>query len=42
MDPANVEAVRASRFTYLAGGSPMHLRSVLKDTPLWEALVAVG
>ncbi len=40
MDPANVEAVRASRFTYLAGGSPMHLRSVLKETPLWEALVA--
>jgi cyanophycinase len=40
MDPANVEAVGASRFTYLAGGSPMHLRSVLKETPLWEALVA--
>ncbi|HEX9258120.1 MAG TPA: Type 1 glutamine amidotransferase-like domain-containing protein, partial [Acidimicrobiales bacterium] len=36
---ANVEAVRASRFTYLTGGSPMHLKSVLKDTPLWEALV---
>jgi cyanophycinase len=35
---AHVEAVRASRFTYLTGGSPMHLRSVLKDTPLWGAL----
>jgi cyanophycinase len=39
-DPANAEIVRASRFLYLAGGSPMHLRSVLKDSPVWEALVA--
>jgi len=36
--PAHVDAVRASRFTYLTSGSPMHLRSVLKDTPLWAAL----
>jgi cyanophycinase len=38
--PDHVAAIRASRFTYLVGDSPMHLRSVLKDTPLWEALVA--
>ncbi len=37
--PELVEAIRTSRFTYLAGGSPMHVRSVLKETPMWEALV---
>jgi cyanophycinase len=38
---ANVDAVRASRFVYLAGGSALHLRSVLKRTPVWDALVEV-
>ena len=32
--------VRAARFLYLGGGSPLHLRSVLKDSAVWEALVA--
>jgi cyanophycinase len=40
LDPANVEVVRAARFLYLVGESPMHVRSVLKDTPVWEAIVA--
>ena len=38
-DEANAAAVRASRFTYLGGGSPMHLRSVLKASLVWEALL---
>lgn len=39
-DPAHVAVARASRFTYLSGGSSMHLRSVLKDSPVWDAVLA--
>ncbi len=35
-----VDDLAASRFTYVVGGSPMHLRSVMKDTPAWNALAA--
>jgi cyanophycinase len=40
LDPAKAAEVRAARFIYLSGGSPLHLRSVLKETPVWDALVA--
>jgi cyanophycinase len=39
-DERCAEEVRNARFLYLSGGSPMHLRSVLKDSPVWHALVA--
>lgn len=32
-------AIREARFIYMGGGSPLHLRSVLKDTVVWEALM---
>jgi cyanophycinase len=38
-NPTYVDAVRAARFVYLGGASPLHLRSVLKETPLWQALL---
>ncbi len=37
-DESNVAAIRDARFIYLSGGSPLHLRSVLKDSPAWDAL----
>lgn len=38
-DPAAMALVKAARFVYLGGGTPMHLRSALFGTELWAALV---
>jgi len=38
-DPAVLDVVQGARFIYLAGASPMHLRSVLKDSPLWDTIL---
>ena len=39
-DPGVAAVLRQARFIYLNGGSPMHLRSVLKGSLVWEALLA--
>ena len=40
-DDGAAGVVAAAKAVYLVGDQPLHLRSVLKDTPLWEAIVAV-
>jgi cyanophycinase len=37
-DPQMAAVVREARFVYLGGGSPLHLRSVLKQSKVWYAL----
>ncbi len=38
MDADAAAVVHGARAVYLVGDQPLHLRSVLKDTPLWEAI----
>ncbi len=38
-DAGLADQVCSSRFIYLGGGSPLHLRSVLKGSAVWDALV---
>ena len=38
-DETHSRAVRDARFIYIGGGSPLHLRSVLKGSRLWESLL---
>ena len=39
--PEHAATVAGARAVYLVGDSPMHLRSVMKDTPLWAAIGTV-
>lgn len=38
-DPGAADVVRRAEFVYLSGGSPLHLRSVLKGSAVFDALV---
>ncbi|MCU1360969.1 MAG: cysnophycinase-like exopeptidase [Ilumatobacteraceae bacterium] len=39
LDKGAAKVVRKASAVYLVGDQPLHLRSVLKDTPVWDALV---
>lgn len=39
-EPRTAELVRKARYVHVADGSPLHLRSVLKDSALFEAMLA--
>jgi cyanophycinase len=39
LDPAAAETVRKARFIYVAGANAMHLRSVLKDSLVLDAIL---
>ena len=39
-DQGAADVLRKARFIYLAGSSPLHIRSVLKNSKVWDALLA--
>lgn len=41
LDASSAEVLRGARAVWLVGDNPIHLRSVLKDTPVWEAVCQV-
>lgn len=41
LESDNAAVIARSRAVWLVGDNPIHLRSVLKDTPVWQAITAV-
>lgn len=41
LDSATAQQLRGATAIYLVGDQPLHLRSVFKDTPSWEAILDV-
>ena len=40
-DDGAAQVIRSASAVYLVGDQPLHLRSVVKDTPVWEAIAGV-
>lgn len=38
LDPESAESLRGVKAVWLVGDNPIHLRSVIKDTPIWDAM----
>ncbi len=41
LDPDSARALKGAKAVWLVGDNPIHLRSVIKDTPIWEAMCAI-
>jgi cyanophycinase len=41
LDPDSARVLKGARAVWLVGDNPIHLRSVIKDTPMWEAMRAI-
>lgn len=41
LDPASAKPLEGAKAVWLVGDNPIHLRSVIKDTPVWEAMCAI-
>lgn len=41
LDPASADVLRDAKAVWLVGDNPIHLRSVIKDTPIWDAMQVI-
>lgn len=41
LNPDSARVLKGARAVWLVGDNPIHLRSVIKDTPIWEAMRAI-
>lgn len=41
LDPSSAQILKGAKAVWLVGDNPIHLRSVIKDTPIWDAMCAI-